>query len=266
MEAFPDLPIELISFIVDYLGDDTEALRACALASRVFVARSQAQLFRRIRLWNRRTAPIIRSLITDKTTVGGDVSAIQKNISPDPHGVLSYTRTLSVSLGTSARGRQGIEDIYDHWIAFKNVRKLQASISTTPFIRRSCALLTHYFAQFRSTLRCLDLSTPLQTPKDVITFIAFFPFLEEVSIEMGFSFLSLLLPKESEDFNPDLLSPLKGRLQLNQFESENDFLTELARAPVQYHTLWINDVTVWTGFQEIVNACCSTLRMLSITY
>ena len=114
MAAFPDLPIELISFIVDYLGDDREALRACALVSRVFVARSQAHLFRRVRLWNRRTAPIIRSLITDKTTAGGDVSAMQKNISPDPHGVLSYTRTLSVSLGTSARGRQGIEDIYDH--------------------------------------------------------------------------------------------------------------------------------------------------------
>ena len=83
---------------------------------------------------------------------------------------------------------------------------------------------------------------------------------------MRLSFPNFLLPKESEDFNPDLLSPLKGRLQLNQFESENDFLTELGRAPVQYHTLSINDATVRTGFQEIVNACCSTLRMLSITY
>ena len=140
---------------------------------------------------------------------------MQKCISPDPHGVLSYTRTLSVSLGTSARDLQGIEDIYGHWIAFKNVRKLQASISTTPFIRRSYALLTHYFAQFQPTLRCLDLNTPLQTPKDVITFIAFFPLLEEVSIEVRLSFPSFLLPKESEDFNPDLLSPLKGRLQLH---------------------------------------------------
>ena len=77
MGAFSDLLIKLISFVVDYLGDDREALRACALVSRVFVARSQAHLFKCIRLWNRRTAPFITSRITDKTTVGGDVSAVQ---------------------------------------------------------------------------------------------------------------------------------------------------------------------------------------------
>lgn len=50
MESPPGLPAELVFLIVDYLHNNSQALKACALVSRVLAARSQAYLFERIRL------------------------------------------------------------------------------------------------------------------------------------------------------------------------------------------------------------------------
>jgi hypothetical protein len=72
-KSVPQLPIELVERIVDFLHRDTYALRNCALASRVFLMGARVHLFRIIhvphaRAWDNleaavRVNPVIASLV-----------------------------------------------------------------------------------------------------------------------------------------------------------------------------------------------------------
>ena len=166
-------------------------------------------------------------------------------ISLDPDGLLSHTRSLSTSLRILTLP-QHLEEIYDHWMAFTNVREFRAHLFATHFMKDPTSL-SRYFSHFQSTLRCLDLQTWLGNPKDLITLVAFFPLLEEVSIEMlSPSAPSIRVPdSKSEGFNPELLSPLRGSLLLRELRVEDEFLMGLAKVRVQYHTLSICNGTEW---------------------
>ena len=258
MGTLSDLPVQLILVIVDYLHDDRKALRACALVSRVFVAPSQAHLFERIMLWH--TLDPTKHTLGPAT--GGNIEVMQKSISPDPDGILQYTRSLSIFLSICTKPRR-LEEIYDHWVAFKNIRELRTYLFATPFIRRG--RIERYFPHFQPTLRCLRLMASLRNPTDLVTFIAFFPLLEDVTIEALPSSAYSSSGSKSEGFNPDELSPLKGSLRLHAFHIENDFLVELAKVRLQYRTVSISETTVWTGFQELIITCAPTLRVLNVT-
>ena len=263
MGALPDLPAELISLIVDYLRDDREALKACTLVSRAFVALSQARLFERVAL---QSPSVLSYFDCERPDVRGCTHFMQTHISSDPDGILSYTRSLSIDLAMGATRPQDLEEIYDHWMAFKNIRKLQAPLLATDFVKDPMSL-SRCFSHFQPTLRCLHLNTSLESPKNLITFIAFFPLLEEVSIEtLHLASPTILYPDESRRFDPDLLPPLRGSLLLRWCEYENSFLMELAKVRVQYHTLTISDATVWKGLQEFITACAPTLQVLNIVH
>ena len=268
MGNLPGLPTELLLLIIDHLHDDWQALRACALVSRAFVARSQEHLFERIRLGDWQDAMMYADE-AGEVSVRGDIKDMERYISPDPDGVLSYTRSLSI-YARELTEPSDLDEIYDHWAAFKNIRELQAHFFATHFIQGAPPKVSRYFSHFRHTLRSLNLGTILKNPEDLITFIAFFPLLEEVSIERIIVSISLnsLPDKDSKEFNPDILPPFKGSLRLHDFRGEGDFLTELAKVRLQYHTLSISDATtwsVWTGFQEVITVCAPTLRVLNMT-
>ena len=251
------LPPELIALVVDTLHDDRAALRACALASSIFLPHCRAHLFERVEL---------RSFGDPYhgCHLPENVHTMRTCISSDPDNVLSYTRNLSMLLGPMNEP-QHLEGIYDYLMAFQNVRELQTRLFATHFVGRGPTLLSRYFSHFQPTLRRLHLKTCLKNPKDLITFIAFFPLLEEVSIDATLPFPHPL-PNNNPEFDPDLLSPLKGSLRLRRFQRENGFMMELAKVRVQYHTLSICGITVWTGIQELIIACAPTLRVLSIVH
>jgi len=281
MGILSDLPPELIALIVDNLHDDRAALRACALVSRVFLPLSQAHLFECVQLWGRWICDdgipesdanlaerdrlwffwILCSM--DEPAARGNIDTIRRFILPGPHDVLSYTQSLSIFIRPLVQP-QHLETIYDYLMAFKNVKELQISLFAPHFTREDLTLPSRYFSHFQPTLRCLHLKTLLENPKDLVKFIAFFPLLEEVSIETIFFRLPSLPDGESDWFDPDLLSPFRGSLKLSQFRHENAFATELAKVRVQYHTLSLCDVTVWTGIRELIIACAPTLRALDI--
>jgi hypothetical protein len=267
MGTLSSLPAELLLLIIDHLHDDWQALRACALVSRAFVVRSQEHLFERIRLGDWQDVMIYADE-AGETSVRGDFNDMERYISPDPDGVLSYTRSLSIYTGDLTEPSD-LDKIYDHWAAFKNIRELQAHFYATRFLQEDSPTVSRYFSHFRLTLRCLTLGTILKNPEDLITFIAFFPLLEEVSIECLTVFFSVnSLPDcDSKEFNPDILPPFKGSLRLHQFRGDDDFLTGLAKVRLQYHTLSISDATtwsVWTAFQEVITVCAPTLRVLNM--
>jgi hypothetical protein len=247
-----DLPPELIALIIDNLHDDRAALRACALVSHAFLPRSQAHIFEHLELVSKWAFSVPGQ---------GDTDTMRTYIPSDPDGVLSYTRNLSIFPGALV-WPEHLEDIYGHLLAFKNVEELQVRLFATHFVREGPTLFSRYFSHFQPTLRRLHLQTSLENSKDLITFIASFPLLEEVSIDS----LSLpLLPEiKSEGFDPDLLSPLKGSLRLCHLRRGDTFATELAKVRIRYHTLSIHNAMAWMGIQELIIACGPTLRALNI--
>jgi len=277
MGVLSDLPPELIALIVDNLHDDRAALRACALVSRVFLRQSQAHLFERLRLWDwwalhdeipqssvnlgerSRLWDVFCS--TDEPTAWGNADAVRTFIPPSPCDALLHTRRLSIFLKPLVQP-QHLESIYRCLVGFKNVRELQVPLFATHFAREDPTLSSRYFSHFQPTLRCLHLKTLLENPKDLIEFIAFFPLLEEVSIEAIFFSLPSLPDSELDD--PGLLSPFRGSLKLSHLQRENAFTIELAKLRVQYHTLSFCDMTVWTGICELITACAPMLRTLNI--
>jgi hypothetical protein len=157
-----------------------------------------------------------------------------------PDGSLSYTRDLSIFIAALTQP-QDLEEIYDHLMAFKSVRKLQTCLFATDFVKKGLVLFSRYFPHFQSTLRHL-----IEAPRN-------------------FPIHPPLPDSESEGFDPDLFSPLKGTLRLNRFQYWKHFATELAKVQIQYHPLSICDAMVWKGIQELTIDCAPTLRTLNIT-
>ena len=253
-----DLPPELLELIVEHLRDINAALRALSLVSRALRPLSQAQLFKSVDVW---------SVQCRGTESVGNIEEIRRWISLGSGGaqVLSYTRTLSLDVLVEPLlvYPQELDRIFDHLIAFKNVRELKIPLFASHFVRHPLMSPIHYFAHFRPTLRSLELETRLKNPWDLMTFIAFFPLLECVTIKMRHTReLDTVAEREAEGFEPAALPPFQGILRLEGFSRANTFASELIKARVQYHTLSFCDVTVWTGIQELIVACAPTLRGL----
>ena len=251
-----DLPLELHELIVGHLHDDKASLGALSLVSRALLLPSQAQLFKQIN---------IRRIPTDGDGSFRNTEEVRKWASLDPGDtqVLSYTRTLSLSMGQPLVRPQHLDDIFDHLVAFTKIRELKISLFATHFVRHPIMSPTHYFAHFQPTLRSLRVGTWLKNPWDLITFIALFPLLEDLTIEMLNHFDIPTLPKSKPaGHEPTALSPFRGSLRFYQFRQTNDFVLELLKYQVQYHALSFRYVVTWTGIRELIVACAPTLRVL----
>ena len=83
---------------------------------------------------------------------------MRKRISLGPDGaqVPSYTRTLSLSPGGPYVHPlvypQQLDSIFDHFIAFKNIRRLRASLFATHYVRHPLTPRARYFAHLQLTL------------------------------------------------------------------------------------------------------------------
>jgi hypothetical protein len=158
-----------------------------------------------------------------------------------------------------------LDEIFDHFAAFKNIRNLWLSIFGTNFINRDFALTSRCFPHFQPTLRSLKLTVPTNNLKDLIAFIAFFPLLEEVSI------FFLQAPRQMADsqlgeLDPNRLNPLRGSLRIYDVTPDSGFTQELAKVRVQYHTLelFLDPASSETGLQALLTACAPTLRVLQL--
>ena len=240
------LPPELIELIVDYLHGDKAALKACSLTSRTFLPRSQACLFETIAM----RFPKMKG--------------IQAHDSSDPYRVLLYTRHLSISHDLLIK-LHDLDEIFDVFVAFKNIRKLQLAPFAIDTVNPDLALASRCFAHLRPTLRSLYLAVPTANPKGLVAFIAFFPFLERVSLfflPSGGSVAGSELGK----IDPNRLNPLRGTLQVSGYARGDELIQELAKVRVQYHTLELLPYPTlsWMGSQALIAACAPTLQVLHL--
>ena len=245
MGYFPHLPPELIALILDYIHGDIAALKACSLVSHTFLPIAQGHLFENIELQfrsNENIEPMRAALIP----------------------VLSHTRKLSISPSSIFTMPSILDRIFDHFMAFRNVRELKIRLDTLHFVDRDLRSTSRYFSQFQPTLQSLDLTTFDRNPKDVIVFITFFPFLEELSL--SFYNIGSRAARECrvEVLDPNLLTPLRGTLRVHTTPPGGKFLRELTKVQVLYHTLELGgDILLpGTGISELIAACAPTLRII----
>ena len=133
------------------------------------------------------------------------------------------------------------------------------------FVCHSLHSPTRYFVHFQPTLCSPHLSTRLKDPWNLVTFIAFFPPPEDVTIEILDTYNLPPLPNgELEGTEPATVSPFRGSLRYGR-PAKRILVLELVKSRVQYHTLSFRETTVWTGVQELIVACGPTLRVLDFS-
>lgn len=250
------LPPELLGLIAEYLHDDKVTLRSLSQISYALLRPSQAQSFKCVNVWD---------IHIDDMGSFTNVKEIQKRILLNRGGaqLLSYTRIPSLSFGDPLVCLRRLDDIFDHLIAFKNVRQLKILLFATHYVRDPLTSPARHSGHFQPTLHSLHLRTWSLNPRDLITFLAFFPFLDNITVETVDPYTLHTLPgNELEGLESATLSPFRGSLKLREFYQENAFVLELAKSRVQYHTLSFHNVTVWTGIQELIVTCAPTLRVL----
>jgi hypothetical protein len=189
---------------------------------------------------------------------------IQAQVSSGPWRALLYIRNLYIVHDKLIQPRD-LDEIFDAFVAFKNVKVLQLVLFATRFVDPDLTLTSRYFAHFQPTLRSLQLGTPTGNPKDLIAFISFFPFLEDVTL-FFFEFVGQMADGELGELDPNRLNPLRGTLRTREFGPDSGFIWELAKVRVQYHTLelCLDPASSDVGLQALVAACASTLRVLQL--
>jgi len=249
------LPPELVRLIVDHLHNDKTALKACSLVSRTFLLPAQAHIFENIKLRFQRGIAKHRN-----------IDSMQALISSGPHGVLSHTRKLSIPYPTII-SLSRLDEIFDHLMGFRNIRELRLYLDTSHFVNRDLALASHYFFHFQQVLRSLHLITFAGNPKDLVVFLTFFPFLEEVSLSFCDPGPEPVLGSWVKELDSNLLPPLRGTLRVRNAPPDGGFIMELVKVRVLYHTLELGGRSrlPGTGMSELVAACAPTLRILKIS-
>ena len=253
MGDLPHIPPEIIALTVDHLHNDTAALKACSLVSYAFLPSAQAYLFENIKLRFRRD---------------GNIKSMRAFISTDPSGVLSHTRDLTLFYPGSFISPSILDEIFDHFTAFSKVRGLRIHLDTFHFVDRDLTSTSCYFSHFRPTLQSLDLTTFGGNPKNLLAFITFFPFLEELSLSFYDAGLTAAPDRRVVVLDPNLLTPLRGTLRILAGPPDIELIVELTKVRILYHTLELGEHLLLpeTGMSELVAACAPTLRVLKLLH
>ena len=238
------LPPELIELVIDNLLNETEALKACSLTSRALLPRLQVHLLESIALSFE------------------NMKDIQARVSSDPCRTLFRTRILRIYDSESIQPHD-LDEVLDAFMAFKNVRGLRLQLSATHFVGLDFTLTSHYFAHLQPTLRSLQLMTPRNNPKDLIAFIAFFPFLEEVTL-IFFQTSARIAHSKFGELDPNQLHPLRGTLRIYEAGHSSEFIRQLSKVQVHYHTIELPE-PFEMELNALIAACAPTLRVLQLT-
>ena len=245
--GFPYLPQEIKDQVIDFLQDDDETLRSCALVSHSWLRQSQKNLFAEVRIGYHLLMKWCR------------------NISPGEDGLSSFTRKLEVS----HRSPREFEIVLPHLSSFKRVEALVISdydcmdLDNEPYLPIAP---DKYYGHFGESLRSLHLLYPSESLGALLPLIYLFPHLESLTVEglmaAGDEHPPPPNPKTS---NPDAF---KGKLHLRLLAGNDmHILSKLAKYPLQYDYVSIGGSSRELGvhFNNLISACSCTLKTLDIS-
>lgn len=238
----PQLPPELLDYIVDHLHDSTEDLHSCCLISKSWIPRIRSRIFACVKFYK-------ESLESWESTF------------PDPStSPASYTKSLLICCDTVVIGGNAEEG---GWISsFSSVVRLDIMglrLSSSPVSLHG----------FSPVLKSLNLCRSSIWPSQILNLICSFPLLEDVTVE------SFGGPSKDDGFDgqPDLIPPrgspaLTGSLDLYMCEGIGSISSGLLSLPSGLHFRKLvlalhheEDVPLVTA---LVDGCCSTLEFLKV--
>ena len=247
--SIPQLPPEMVDYIVDHLHDIEDALRNCCLVSKSWIPCTRKHLFANTRF------PLAKSLQSWKETF------------PDPlTSPACYTKTLSVDfseVATAADAETG-----DWMIGFSRVEHLVMD-SRYLFYNKPISLVPfHGFSPATKSLRLTFTLIPLQ---ETFNLILSFPFLEDLAVISSYSVSADSIygfgepPTAAQPLNQPMFT---GSLELNLTEGTELFIRRLLSLPGGIHFreltfTWIRGKDL-SAIMTAVERCSHTLESLNI--
>ena len=229
-------PQEILDYIIDFLHDETKALRQCCLVSKSLVPRTRKHLFATVEL------------------IASDGIKKWKKAFPDPSKSPGYhTHTLKIK-STKAFNNEAEAE----WItAFSRVIHLE--------IRGSLRLHLARFHRFSDTLKSLQMGPDFGSLLQLFNLISSLPFLEDLTLLCAYGDTFGL-----ETFVPSLPtgSALTGVLDLHMSmtDTAKHITSQLLKLPngVHFRILKLdwNEVEVLDCIAKLVEACSGTLECL----
>lgn len=240
------LPQELVENIVDCLSDDRPVLETCSLVATTWLPRSRHHLFNRVSL--------------NSENVKRWCSAIR----PGPDGPSNLVRKLTLQQAPGHRwlGTKSLDDISDHFSSFRRVEDLSITwLDLSDFEPES---LARHFLHYGSSLRSLRLSYLCADFSALITFLQYFPNLQNI----------LIHTPDLRDDGPPLgisrtVPPFHGFLNLLSFDSvSSPFLSHLAGLDLRFSSISVYDCEFSSGFPltRLLETSSSSLRTLELEY
>ena len=235
----PPLPPEIFDLIVDFLHDETDALKACCIVSKPWVHRSRKHLFARVEF-------------TPESPF-----KLWQEAFPDPsNSPARYTRSLLIHTSEAVT----LVDVgVDDWIrTFRGVVRLHleifdSSISLAPL---------HGLSPTLKSLR-IDYEFSVRSP-EIFRLVCSFPLLKDLALDSPDN------TSEVNEWDIPLTSPkLTGWLNLKMYGGISSAVRRLLELPGGLHFSKISVLCLEEDVESmthLVSRCSDTLESLSIGY
>ena len=236
----PNLPSEIVDYIVDILHDSPETLKECCLVSKSWVPRTRKYLFADIHF---RSPNDLKSW---------------KETFPDPSNSPAYYHTHTLTAGC-VQSVTAADAEADGWITtFSRVVRLKLYGSMT-------------FSYFKTslTLKSLHVNSTLPLSSQIFSLVRSLPLLEDLSLASGTTSMDNYDDLyESQTVVPPPPPPLTGSLELFLLEGMRDVTRRLLDLPggLRFRKLtlsWLHaEDLLW--IMELVARCSNTLECLDV--
>ena len=237
--SHPDLPQETLDSIVDFLDEETEALKQCCLVAKSWVPRARKHLFDFVEFYTE-----------------NHIEAWKKTF-PDPsNSPACCAHTLLVDCAENVTAADAAEG---GWIpTFSRIvcLILDSEEGVAPFLRLS------------PTLKSISLTFTSLPISEVFTFICSFPFLEDLTLTGDHAYLEDDGSNGPQIFAPSTSPALTGSLELEVGPGIDDLARLFLDLPggLRFKRLavaWL-EAEGFHYIQELVAACSGTLEDLDL--
>ena len=235
----PPFPSEIFDLIIDFLHDESDALKACCLVSKSWVHRTRKHLFARVKFSS-------KSLFTLWQKTFPDLSKSPAH----------YTRSLSIH--TSEVAIPGDASVDDRIRTFSGVVLLHVEIVDTG---NNVSLVPLH--GLSPTLKSIRVHCRLFIPSsEIFSLVCSFPLLEDLTLDAPED-----ISEVDEWIVPSTSPKLTGYLDLKMYGGIRPAVRRLLELPSGLHFSKISVLCVREDVEsmmDLVSKCSDTLKSLSI--
>ena len=238
----PNLPPEIIEYILDTLFEDTKSLLSCSVVSTNWVHRCRHHLFARLKLYS----------LSDVHLWFG------VGLGPSSHHVRSLYLSQDEFKWITPESLAGIPN---NFTSFHNVESLSLTgLDLTLFDEHS---LTRFFGHFSDHLTSLSIEGLTVHPDALHFLLCMFPKLDHLKLD------HLTTGKPTVPLRIPIITPMfRGKLSLSNIKSNGTSMVAfLSNLPIAFEDVCVENCRFETPkpLKELFVACRETMRKVKVT-